>query len=72
MLGLILFIMCLYSLVIGSILYIFVGFLHKPIDGGWKKNRQVVYVCGFIIFNYIYPPITWCPNNKISGGLSNR
>ena len=44
MLGLILFIMCLYSLVIGSILYIFVGFLHKPIDGGGKKQASGVRV----------------------------
>ena len=53
MLGLILFIMCLYSLVIGSLLYIFVGFFHKPINGGWEKadyelmflNQQITAHC---------------------------
>lgn len=50
MLGLILFIMCLYSLVIGSILYIFVGFLHKPIDGGWQKAGKW---CMCVVLSYV-------------------
>jgi hypothetical protein len=50
MLGLVLFIMFLYSLVAGSILYFFVGFLHKSTGGGWKKIGKW-FVC--IIFSYI-------------------
>lgn len=50
MLGLVLFIIFLYSLVAGSILYLFVGFLQKSTDSGWKKIGKW-FMC--VIFSYV-------------------
>lgn len=50
MLGLVLFIIFLYSLAAGSILYLLVWFLHKSTDGGWKKTGKW-FMC--VIFSYV-------------------
>lgn len=50
MLGLVLFIMLIYSLVVGSVLYLSVFFLYKSVEGG---AREISKWCACVILSYV-------------------